>query len=86
MNNSIQDINPTQQYAIAHNTHYKMKDVHEAIVLYRDLIANHPGSKEAEYSRSQVQNIVHSVVPEQIFIDALGALALTHIEKKLNLV
>ena len=81
MNNAIQAISPTQQYAIAHNVHYKTKDVHEAVVLYRKIIANHPGSAEAEYSKSQVQNIVNSVVPKQVFIDALGDLALTHIEQ-----
>ena len=85
MNNSNHTINPTQQYEVAHNAHYKMKDVHEAIVLYRDLIENYPGSKEAEYSRSQVKNIVNSVVPEQVFINAVWALALTHIEKNVDL-
>jgi len=71
-----------KQYAKAYEAHYTEKDLHKAFVLYRGVIAEHPDDQEAEYSRSQVQNIVNAVVPKQEISDALGELALTHFEQK----
>jgi len=71
-----------QQYATAYDAHYTTKDLHKAFVLYERVIAEHPAALEAEYSRSQVQNIVNAVVPKQEISDALGELALTHFEQK----
>jgi hypothetical protein len=70
-----------QEYAAAYDVHYTEKDMHEAFVLYGRLIAAHPDTQEAKYSRSQVQNIVNAVVPKQEIMDALQKLALTHFEQ-----
>jgi len=70
-----------QQYAAAYDAHYKTKDMYEAFKLYERIIASHTDTREAGYSRSQVQNIVNAVVPKQKVMDALEDLALTHFEQ-----
>ena len=70
-----------QQYATAYDAHYTTKDMYKAFKLYGRLIAAHPDTHEAGYSRSQVQNIVNAVVPKQKVMDALVELALTHFEQ-----
>jgi hypothetical protein len=70
-----------QQYATAYGAHYTTKDMYKAFKLYGRLIAAHPDTEEAGYSRSQVQNIVNAVVPKQKVMDALVALALSHFEQ-----
>jgi hypothetical protein len=71
----------SQQYATAYDAHYTTKDMNKAFKLYGRLIAAHPDTHEAGYSRSQVQNIVNAVVPKQKVMDALVELALTHFEQ-----
>ena len=66
-----------QRYAAAYAAHYTTKDLHEAIDLYKGIMAAHPNTKEAEYSRTQILNIVQSVVPKQRHLDAQVELALT---------
>ena len=44
-----------QQYATAYDMHYTTKDIHKAFTLYEDIIAAHPDTKEAGYSKSQIQ-------------------------------
>jgi hypothetical protein len=73
-----------KKYAAAYDTHYTVKDMHEAFVLYGRLIAAHPDTQEAKYSRSQVQNIVNAVVPKQEIMDALSKLARTHFEQDVS--
>jgi len=68
-----------QQYAMAHASHYTTKDLSQALGLYRAVMDAHPESQEAEYSRSQIQNIVSSVVPKQELFDAQVELALVHV-------
>ena len=70
-----------QQYAAAYDAHYKTKDMCKAFKLYGRIIAAHPDTHEAGYSRSQVQNIVNAVIPKQKVMDALVELARTHFEK-----
>ena len=70
-----------QEYAAAYDAHYTTKDMNEAFVLYERLIAAHPHTQEAKYSRSQVQNIVNAVVPKQEIMDALVELAHTHFKQ-----
>ena len=70
-----------QQYATAYDAHYKTKDVYKAFKLYERIIAAHPDTQEAGYSRSQVQNIVNTVVPKQEVMDALAKLALNHFKQ-----
>ena len=77
------DTGPTeagQQYAAAHAAHYTTKNLREALDLYKGIIAAHPDTREAGYSRSQIQNIVNAVVPEQELFDAQVDLALAHLE------
>jgi hypothetical protein len=74
-----------QQYATAYDTHYTTKDIHRAFTLYEDIIAAHPDTKEAGYSRSQVQNIVNAVVPEKEIMDSLMKLARIHFDQKVPL-
>ncbi len=67
-----------RQYAAAYAAHYTTKDLHEALELYGGVIVAHPKNQEAEYSRSQIQNIVNAVVPKQELFDAQVDLALAH--------
>ena len=70
----------SQQYATAHDAHYRTKDLHEAVELYRGVMVSHPNTREAAYSRTQIQNIAHSVVPEQELLDAQIELTLARLE------
>jgi hypothetical protein len=70
-----------QQYALAYGAHYATKDLHEALELYRALMAAHPRNQEAEFARSQIQNIVNAVVPKQELLDAQVDLALAQFER-----
>jgi hypothetical protein len=70
----------SQQYAAACATHFKTKDLREALKLYKGVMAAHPKTKEADYSRSQIQNIVNAVIPKQELLDAQVDLALTQLE------
>ena len=74
-----------QQYASAYDTHYMKKDIRKAFTLYEDIIAAHPDTQEAGYSRSQLQNIVNSVVPKKEIMDSLMELARVHFDPKVTL-
>jgi hypothetical protein len=74
-----------QQYATAYDTHYTTKDIHKAFKLYEDIITGHPDTKEAGYSRSQVQNIVNAMVPKKEIMDSLMKLARIHFDQKVSL-
>jgi len=76
MRNDSELTNAGKQYAVAHAAHYTMKDLHEAIGLYRDIMTAYPNDPEAGYSRAQIQNIVNAVVPKQELLDAQVELAL----------
>jgi hypothetical protein len=67
-----------RQYATAYEAHYTTKNLHEALELYNGIMTEYPNTKEAEYSRSQIQNIVNAVVPKQELCDAQLGLALSH--------
>lgn len=66
------------EYAAAHSLHYESKDLRGALDLYRGIVARYPSTQEAEYSRSQIQNILNAVVPKQALFDAQIDLALAH--------
>jgi hypothetical protein len=68
-----------EQYAAAHEAHYRTKDLADALDRYRAVMAAHPEALEAGYSRSQIQNIVSDVVPQQELFDAQVELALAHV-------
>jgi len=82
MKNNTAPTEAGQQYAAAHEAHYTTKDLHEALGLYKGVMAAHPNSQEAEYSRTQIQNIVKSVVPEQELLDAEVELTLANLKHK----
>lgn len=48
--------------------------------LYMSVMASHPGDLEAGDSRSQAENIVSAMVPQQELLDAQIELALARIE------
>jgi len=59
-----------RKYAAAHAAHYATKDLYEALQLYRGVMAAYPNTREAQYSQTQIYNIVKSVVPEQELLAA----------------
>ena len=69
-----------QQYAAAHSAHYETKDLREALGLYKSVITAHRDTQEAGYSRSQIQNIVKTVVPEEKLFEIQVDLALAYCE------
>lgn len=66
------------EYAAAHSLHYESRDLRRALDLYRGIVARYPSTQEAEYSRSQIQNVLNAVVPKQALFDAQIDLALAH--------
>lgn len=68
----------SQHYAAAHAAHYNTKDLREALDLYKSILSAHPDTQEAGFSRSQILNIAHLVVPKKELFDALVNLALAH--------
>ena len=70
-----------QQYAAAHRRHYETKDLRRALELYAGIIAAHSDTREAGYSRSQIQNIVRTVVPKQELFNAQVGLASAYLEQ-----
>lgn len=78
MANDARQTDAGKQYAAAHTVHYATKDLHKAIELYREIIAEHPNSPEAGYSHAQIQNIAKSVVPKQELLDVQADLALAN--------
>jgi hypothetical protein len=69
-----------KEYEAAYAAHYSQQDLGMALRLYTKLIASHTSTREAGYSRTQVQNIVHTVVPGEELRDAETELALARLE------
>jgi hypothetical protein len=80
MKNEFEFTEAGRQYAAAYAAHYKGRDLRVGLQLYGKVMASHPGAKEADYSRMQVQNIVNDVVPRQELLDAQMELARVHLE------
>lgn len=59
-----------RRYAAAHAAHYGERDLSAALRLYTTVLASHPESTEADYSRTQIQNIVNAVVPKRELLEA----------------
>jgi len=68
----------SRQYAEAHAAQYETKDLREALELYKGILAAHPDSQEAGYSRSQIQNIIKEVIPERELFEAGVGMAVAH--------
>jgi len=75
------DKQASDKYAKAYAAHYKTKKLEDAIALYREIIKSHESAPEAGYSRSQLMNIVSSVVPGEELLSAQVKLALNHLKK-----
>jgi hypothetical protein len=70
MKNDTSLTEASRQYAAAHAAHYETKDLRKALELYKGILAAHPDSQEAGYSRSQIHNIIKEVVPERELFEA----------------
>jgi hypothetical protein len=68
-----------RSYAAAYAAHYSERNLAAALQLYMELVASRPNAPEAAYSRAQIQNIIHAVVPAQELLDAQIGLALARI-------
>ncbi len=78
MKNDTSLTGASRQYAAAHAAHYETEDLREALELYQGILAAHPDSQEAGYSRSQIQNIIKGVVPERELFEAEVGMAMAH--------
>jgi hypothetical protein len=66
-------------YAAAYAAHYSERNLAAALQLYLEIIASRPNAPEAGYSRAQIHNIVHAVVPARELLDAQIGLALARL-------
>jgi hypothetical protein len=78
MGNEIELGAAGRQYAAAHAAHYVARDLPLALQLYKTVLASHPSTEEAGYSRTQVQNLVNAVIPRQKLLEAQMELAVAH--------
>ena len=81
MRNEFELTEAGRQYAAAYAAHYTGRDLPAALQLYLKVLASHPSAPEADYSRTQVRNIVNTVVPKQELLDAEIELAVAHFER-----
>lgn len=80
MRNDTGPSEASHRYAAAYVAHYEARELGAALGLYKEIIAAHPSTLEAGYSRSQILNIVKVVVPEQEIFEAQANLASAHFE------
>jgi hypothetical protein len=78
MRNDTGPTEASQQYAAAYTAHYETKNLREALELYKGILATHPDTQEAGYSRSQILNIVKEVAPERELFEAQMGVAMAH--------
>ena len=81
MTNETTTTKAGQDYLAAHSAHYKDKNLQVALGFYEDIMKEHPDTHEAEYSRTQIQNIAKSVVPKQELLNAEITMARAHIKR-----
>lgn len=78
---SIEKESPaTRAYAAAYEAQYGGRNPLEALRGYGELPEAHPDAPEADYARSQIRNIVTSVVPAPELLVALQGLALRRLQ------
>ncbi len=58
-----------KEYKKAHDKQYADKDLYTALQIYKKVVAKWPDLEEADYSRTQVQNIFREVVPKDVIFD-----------------
>ena len=64
-----QDEGPAQMYKRGHDAHYKKKDIETADAVYKELMEKFPGSPEAGYAKSQLDNMTQSYVPREVSLE-----------------
>jgi hypothetical protein len=69
-----------RSYARAYALHYTQHDLLGALHAYEQVIEHHPTAPEAEYSRSQMRNIVHRTVPAPELLASQVALVRRHLQ------
>jgi hypothetical protein len=79
MNTNKEHSAAEQSYADAHASHYAERDYPVALRSYDQLIALHPSAPEAEYARTQIRNIVKSVIPAKELLAAELELVLRYL-------
>jgi hypothetical protein len=65
MSSDTQKTEAGRQYAAAYEIHYANKNLRDAFKLYKEILIAYPDTKEAGYAKSQIQNIVNAVVPQE---------------------
>jgi hypothetical protein len=68
-----------QRYAQAYAAQYAGHDLLDALQAYGEVIATHPDSPEAGYSRTQILGIAKRVVPAEELLASHKALILSHL-------
>ena len=81
MKDEIEPTEASRQYAVAYAAQYSERDLPLALRHYQQLLASHADSQEAGYARSQVRNIVNTVVPKQELQDVQMNLLLAHFQR-----
>ena len=71
-----------RQYAAAHSAHYVVRDLPGALELYNEVLASHPGTVEADFSRTRIQNIVNAVIPSKELMAAQMALVFARLRAR----
>jgi hypothetical protein len=69
-------------YVEAYAKQYEEEDLHAAVLLYKTIVTEHPDSRDAVNSRSQIQNIIHGVVPAEVLYEAQLKLAEDYIPSR----
>jgi hypothetical protein len=80
MTNQTESTEASRKYAAAYAAHYTERNLPLALQLYKELMASHSNTREADYAQMQVQNIVNAIVPKQALLDAQIELLLAHFE------
>ena len=75
MKHNGDDSDVTRKYAKAYAVHHSIMDLHEALGLYREIMARYQDTMEARNADSQIQSIVTLLVPAQSHWDAQYKLA-----------
>jgi hypothetical protein len=81
MTNQIESSDSFKQYVIAYTAHYNNKKLQKALELYQLVISKYPGTKKAEYSRQQILDIIHGVVPNPKLTDTQVTRATKHFKQ-----
>ena len=79
MNTNKEHSSAARSYADAYASHYAERDYPAALRSYEQLIALHPSAPEAEYARTQIRNIVKSVIPAKELLAAELELGLRYL-------